>query len=69
MSQWPTPNYSDPATHGPAILIVNVFFITVVMIVVIGRFYSRIFIKKWIGIDDGICVLALVSLVIQKLMH
>ena len=59
------PNYTDPVTHGPAILIVNIIFITIVMIAVIGRFYSRIFIKKWLGSDDYLCLLALVSVVIS----
>jgi hypothetical protein len=31
------------------------------MVAVIGRFYARIFIRKWVGVDDGMCVLALVS--------
>ena len=66
MSQWPTPNYTDPVTHGQAILVVNIIFIVLVIVAVIGRFYSRIFIKKWVGIDDGMCILALVGSVVNK---
>jgi hypothetical protein len=62
IAQWPTPDYADPVTHGPAILIVNVMFIVLVLVAFVGRFYSRIVIKKWLGIDDFMCVLALVSL-------
>lgn len=57
---WPTPNYVDPVTHGPALLIVNILFIAIVLVAVTGRFYARIVIKKWFGIDDGMCALALV---------
>ena len=60
IAHWPTPNYADPVTHGPAILIVNIIFMTLVLIAFVGRVYSRIVIKKWFGIDDGMCVLALV---------
>lgn len=60
---WPAPNYEDPVTHGPAILIVNIIFIVLVLVAFVGRFYSRLVIKKWLGIDDGMCVLALVSLI------
>lgn len=60
-SQWPVPDYTDPVTRGPAILIVNIIFITLVVVAAVGRFYSRIAIKKWFGIDDSMCVLALVS--------
>ena len=61
IEQWPTPDYADPVTHGPAILIVNVIFIILVLVAFVGRFYSRIVIKKWLGIDDYMCVPALVS--------
>ncbi|KAF2771064.1 hypothetical protein EJ03DRAFT_44847 [Teratosphaeria nubilosa] len=56
---WPTPNYEHPKTHGPALLCVNLIFITLVIIAVLGRFYSRIVVKKWYGADDTMCALAL----------
>ena len=59
--QWPTPNYDDPVTHGPSLLITNIIFITLVMVAFVGRIYSRIFIRGWLGVDDALCVLALVS--------
>jgi hypothetical protein len=62
IAQWPTPDYVDPVTRGPAILIVNVTFVVLVLVAFVGRFYSRIVIKKWLGIDDFMCVFALVSL-------
>lgn len=59
--QWPTPNYANPETHGPALLVVNIIFIILVLVAVVGRFYARIIYKKWFGIDDVACVFALVS--------
>jgi hypothetical protein len=58
---WPTPNYVNPATHGDALLIVNLIFITLVVAAVVGRFYARLVIKKWFGWDDSMIALALVS--------
>lgn len=57
---WPTPNYVDPVTHGPALLIVNLIFITLVVVAVVGRLYSRICVKRWYGWDDSMIALALV---------
>lgn len=59
---WPTPNYDNPQTRGPSLIIINIIFIALALIAVVGRFYARIVIKKWFGIDDWMCVLALVSL-------
>ena len=58
---WPAPNYTDPHVHGHALLIVNLIFISLVVIAVVGRLYSRIIVKRWYGKDDAMIVLALVS--------
>ncbi|KAK5111136.1 hypothetical protein LTR62_005335 [Meristemomyces frigidus] len=55
---WPAPNYVDPVTHGPALLIVNAIFITLVCVAVTGRLYSRLVIKPWFGIDDTLILFA-----------
>jgi hypothetical protein len=60
IANWPQPDYTDPVTHGPALLVVNIIFTVFVIVAFIGRFYTRIFIRKWIGWDDGMCVLALI---------
>lgn len=59
--QWPPPDYHNPPTRGPAIIIVNIIFSVLVLIAFTGRFYSRIVIRKWLGVDDVMCILALVS--------
>ena len=58
---WPVPNYTNPQVHGHALLVVNLIFITLVIIAVVGRLYSRIMVKRWYGADDSMIVLALVS--------
>ena len=58
---WPAANYADPVTRGEAVLTVNIIFVTFVVIAVTGRFYSRIFIKQWLGIDDWMIIPAFVS--------
>lgn len=56
---WPTPNYIDPETRGPALLIVNSILIALTILVVIARLYTRIVIKRWFGIDDIFILFAL----------
>ncbi|KAK5704703.1 hypothetical protein LTR17_021659 [Elasticomyces elasticus] len=55
---WPTPNTVNPITHGPALLIVNIIFISLVTTAVVGRLYSRIVVKQWFGMDDSLILLA-----------
>ncbi|RAR01158.1 integral membrane protein [Stemphylium lycopersici] len=56
---WPTPNYDNPPTRGPALVIVNSIFISLATLTVAARLYTRIVIKRWFGIDDIFIVLAL----------
>lgn len=59
---WPKPNYVDPATRGPASLIVEIVFLLLAITAVSLRFYCRISIKRWCGLDDRMIALALASL-------
>lgn len=58
---WPTPNYENPVTRGPALIIVNIIFITLTVLTVVARLYTRLVIKRWFGIDDVFILLALAS--------
>ncbi|KAF2738484.1 hypothetical protein EJ04DRAFT_549959 [Polyplosphaeria fusca] len=60
---WPAPNYTDPVTRGNALIIVNAIFISLVIIVVTLRLYTRMFIKRWFGSDDICIILALITTV------
>ncbi|MBE7182582.1 MAG: hypothetical protein INR71_15485 [Terriglobus roseus] len=55
---FPPPNYEDPETHGDGLVIVNSIFIALVTICVALRLYTRLFIKRWFGIDDWFIILA-----------
>jgi hypothetical protein len=50
---WPKPNYVDPVTRGPALYYVNGTFFALATIAVFLRLYTRIFVRKWFGIDDA----------------
>ena len=59
---WPAPNYQDPVTRGDALVVVNSIFITLVIVTVGLRLYTRLVIKRWFGLDDIFILLALVRL-------
>lgn len=62
---WPTPNYENPKTRGPALAIVNYTLAAVTIITVLLRLYTRVFIKRWFGLDDVFIILALVIINIK----
>jgi hypothetical protein len=66
---WPTPNYDHPVTRGDALLVVNAVFIGLATITVGLRLYTRLFIKRWFGIDDVFILLALVSRLLYRGGH
>lgn len=55
---WPKPDYDDPETRGNALLVLMILFSVLVFLAVIGRYYSRIVIKRWFGWDDSMITLA-----------
>jgi hypothetical protein len=58
IASWPTPNYTNPHTYGPALLIFNTILIALSSIAVSLRLYVRLTITKWFGLDDALIVLA-----------
>ncbi|EKG21253.1 hypothetical protein MPH_01396 [Macrophomina phaseolina MS6] len=60
---FPTPNYVDPVTRGPALIIVNAIFLSLCTIALLLRLYTRVFIKRWFGSDDVFIILAYISTV------
>lgn len=59
---WPTPNYVNPVTRGHALVVVNSVFLSIVIITVGLRLYTRIFIRRWFGLDDIFILIALVCI-------
>jgi hypothetical protein len=61
---WPIPEYEHPVTRGPALIIVNSIFISLVILTVAARLYTRLVIKRWFGWDDIFILFALASSVL-----
>ncbi|KAF1936522.1 hypothetical protein EJ02DRAFT_82359 [Clathrospora elynae] len=57
---WPSPNYVNPVTRGPALIIVNAVFSFLVVVTVGLRLYTRLVLRRWFGLDDIFIILALV---------
>jgi hypothetical protein len=62
--KWPIPNYVNPETRGNALVIVNYIFISIAVITVLLRLYTRTFIKRWFGLDDIFIIVALVRTIV-----
>lgn len=52
IASWPPPNFSNPQSKGPTLLIVELLLITIVCVVVLLRIYSRVYLRKTFGLDD-----------------
>ena len=61
IASWPTPNYENPQTQGPALMAVTILLSAVGVFTVGARLYSRIAITKVPGLDDALAVISLVS--------
>jgi len=59
---WPRPNRINPETRGLAVHTVSAILLFLATSAVLGRIYSRIFIRRWFGPDDALVVIALVQL-------
>lgn len=64
IANYPTPNYVNPETRGPSLLIANCVMLSISLVVVGIRFYTRIFISRCFGPDDFFILLALVCLML-----
>lgn len=62
LATWPTPNYVDPVTRGPAVNIVNIILISIAFVVTVLRLYTRFKITCTPGLDDFFIVIAFVRL-------
>ncbi|KEY64630.1 hypothetical protein S7711_02834 [Stachybotrys chartarum IBT 7711] len=51
---WPTPNYEDPQTRGVAGKVVAISLMSITTVVLILRFYSRLWVTKGRGLDDAL---------------
>ncbi|KAL5120263.1 hypothetical protein ACEQ8H_001821 [Pleosporales sp. CAS-2024a] len=60
LATWPKPNYMDPVTRGPALMIVELTLLPIAMIVVFLRMWVRVAWLKKAWYDDYLMLLAMV---------
>jgi len=60
MAKWPKPNYVNPETTGAGLLITNCVMLSVSLVVIGIRIYTRVWISNNFGWDDVFILLALV---------
>lgn len=61
IASFPKPNYVNPQTHGPALIVLAILLSTIGILVVGTRLYARFYITKAPGVDDLLIVGALIS--------
>ena len=59
---WPAPNYVDPETRGPMLVVLPVVLVTVSFLIVVLRLYTRFVLIKSVGADDWLIGASIVSL-------
>lgn len=59
MASWPKPDYTDPPTWGHGVLIVNIICISLAVVTVLLRLYTRFRITYSAGFDDILIVMGL----------
>lgn len=60
IATFPKPNYVNPETHGPGLMVAACLLSAIGVIVVGARLYARFYITKAPGIDDLLIILALI---------
>lgn len=62
INSWPAPNYVDPETRGQSLLVVNITLLSLCIIALAARLWSRLVILRSPGLDDVLITIAMVSL-------
>lgn len=61
IASWPAPNYVDPVTRGPALVIVELLALSISTICLILRLFVRVRIVRSVDWDDWLMIAAAVS--------
>jgi hypothetical protein len=64
LATFPTPNYTNPVTHGPELTILNLIFLGIATSALVLRLYSRVIVNKWLGLDDWLICISYVCLLL-----
>jgi len=59
ISTWPTPNYVDPVTRGPGLIIMHLVLYPIIFGLIALRTYTRLRISQSFGLDDMFILLAM----------
>lgn len=62
LATWPAPNYVDPETRGPTLLIAELTIMPLAFVVLALRLYCRIIKVRNSGWDDWLMVIAMVRI-------
>jgi hypothetical protein len=68
LMSYPPPNYVNPTTRGPTLVIVNGVFLGIATLAVLLRLYTRLFVKRWFGWDDVFICCAYVRSVLDLIL-
>lgn len=63
VSTWPTPNHTDPETHGDSGPIIVIAFLVCSVLVYFARMWARIRLSNNVGLDDYILGIAMLPLI------
>lgn len=63
---WPPPNFVDPVTRGPSLIVIVIFSIIFTILVVALRCYTRLRITGTFGPDDILIAVAIVSTITSE---
>src|ERR1700761_7762705 len=68
IDSWPTPNYVNPPTRGPALEYICIVFGVLAVVIVCVRIYSRLSITRALGWDDFLIVVGLAVSIAMSVM-
>lgn len=63
-----TPNYTNPDTRGPGLVVVNGISLALVLVFVSLRIYTNVRVQRWVGNDDTWIMVAAVRMVEIRLV-
>jgi hypothetical protein len=66
VATWPPANYTNPPTRGDGIIIASGLFGGLGAMTTLMRIYTRLYITRTFGADDGLIILALVGMSIRE---
>lgn len=60
IATWPAPNYDNPETQGPYLLVVQLVMMPLALLALLARLYVRVYLMKKVWVDDWLMLSAMV---------